>query len=110
MKPGDLEKLLGGYATGSLTPDELAQLHRAALNDQRLFDLLADEQGLKELLSDAATREELLRAITAAEEVTEAKVVPIRPRRAFWTWSLATAAAGLFVLGGVYLFKTRPEP
>ena len=110
MKPGDLEKLLGGYAAGNLTPEEQRELHRAALADQRLFDLLADEQGLKELLAEPATREDLLQAIAAAGEVPETKLVPIRPRRAFWTWPLAAAAGCVLVgIGLMTVVRERPE-
>jgi hypothetical protein len=58
----DIRKLLGGYATGTLTEDERKQLFEAAIHDQQLFEALADEEALKELLEDSAARAELLRA------------------------------------------------
>ncbi len=36
------EKLLGGYATGTLTGEEREALMQAALHDQALFDALMD--------------------------------------------------------------------
>jgi hypothetical protein len=63
MSEHDLEKLLGGFAAGTLTPEEKQTLYRAALLDQQLFNALADEQALKELLSDPDVRRRLLQAL-----------------------------------------------
>lgn len=60
----DLEKLLGGFAADTLTPEEKQQLYGAALQDQHLFNALADEQALKELMADPAVRRRLLQALT----------------------------------------------
>ena len=59
----DVEKLLGGFATNSLTDQERTQLFTAALTNQRLFDALADEQALKELLDDPRSRRLLIQAL-----------------------------------------------
>ena len=56
----DLEHLLGGFATNTLTEAEHQALYRAAMVNQRLFDLLADEQALRELLDDPGVRRRLL--------------------------------------------------
>jgi hypothetical protein len=58
----DVRKLLGGYATGTLSEEEKQLLYDAALHDDKLFAALADEQALKELLDDSAVRAQLLRA------------------------------------------------
>ena len=47
MAEHELDTLLGGFAADTLTAEEQERLYAAALNDQRLFDALADEQGLK---------------------------------------------------------------
>ncbi len=60
MIPDEVRKLLGGYATGTLTDEERNLLFSAALQDQELFDVLADEEGLRELLAEPATRQTLL--------------------------------------------------
>ena len=52
MNRDDIQKLLGGYATRTLTPDEQQALFEAALDDQQLFDALAREQALRDLLRD----------------------------------------------------------
>jgi hypothetical protein len=58
----DVRKLLGGYATGTLSDEEKQLLYDAALNDDKLFAALADEHALKELLDDSTVRAQLLRA------------------------------------------------
>jgi hypothetical protein len=58
----DVRKLLGGYATGTLTEEEKQTLFNAALDDADLFNALADEHALKELLDDPTTRAQALRA------------------------------------------------
>lgn len=58
----DVRKLLGGYATGTLSDEEKQLLFDAALTDDALFTALADEQALKEMLEDGAVRAQLLRA------------------------------------------------
>lgn len=63
MAEHELEKLLGGFAADTLTPEEKQRLYQAALQDQQLFDALADEQALKELLTDPTVRRRLLHAL-----------------------------------------------
>ena len=63
MSDHDLEKLLGGFAADTLTPEEKQALYTAALQDQQLFNALADEQSLKELLSDPGVRRRLLASL-----------------------------------------------
>lgn len=63
MSEHDLEKLLGGFAADTLTPEEKQTLYTAALEDQQLFNALADEQVLKELLADPAIRRRLLASL-----------------------------------------------
>jgi hypothetical protein len=58
----DVRKLLGGYATGTLTEEEKQTLFEAALEDPALFSALADEQALKELLDDPRARAQVLQA------------------------------------------------
>ncbi len=63
MSEHDLEKLLGGFAADTLTPEEKQTLYIAALQDQRLFNALADEQALKEWLADPDVRRRLLASL-----------------------------------------------
>ncbi len=66
MAERDAEKLLGGFATGTLTEEERQALYAAALHDQRLFDALADEEALRQLLEDPAVRRRLVSALSQA--------------------------------------------
>ena len=63
MSEHDFEKLLGGFAADTLTPEEKQTLYTAALQDQQLFNALADEQALKELLADPDVRRRLLASL-----------------------------------------------
>lgn len=63
MTEHDLEKLLGGFAADTLTPEEKQQLYSAALQDQELFNSLADEQAVKELLADPVVRRRFLQSL-----------------------------------------------
>src|SRR5947209_20584861 len=96
----DVRKLLGGYATGTLSEDERNQLYSAALQDEELFEALADEQVLKDLLDNSAARAELLRA-------TEA-----RPKRAIWKWLApvgALSVAAVLAVVGYSLLSNKPQ-
>jgi hypothetical protein len=106
MKREELERLLGGYAFGTLTSAERSELLRASLTDQSLFDALADEESLRDLLSDPATRRELLAALSPAE--------PERAHAFGWGWlrwaSVGLAAAGVMVLTFVWTSRKNVEP
>ncbi|MCX6630350.1 MAG: hypothetical protein NTW28_22250 [Candidatus Solibacter sp.] len=93
MTPEDIKKLLGGYATGTLTDEEQQALFAAALEDQELFDALAREQSLRDLLRDPAARAELLSALDA----------PANGIGGFWQWLRRPMVAGLATAGGVVI-------
>ena len=66
MTSEQARKLLGGYATNSLTEAERKALFDAALDDQELFDALQQEEALKELLADPASRNQIQQALAEA--------------------------------------------
>ena len=90
MTRDDARKLIGGYATGSLTESERRLLFEAALEDQDLFDELAREQELKELLDEPGARDRLIAAVDAARARSVAMKRPI------WVWSAIAVAAVVF--------------
>ena len=98
MTPDDARKLLGGYATGSLTEAERKALFEAALEDQELFDELAGEQVLKEVLDEPGARQRLLAALE-----------PPRKHRA-WLWVPAAATVAIAVVIGVVISQRTPPP
>ncbi len=102
MDRQDIQKLLGGYATGTLTPEEQQLLFEAALSDQQLFDALAREQSLRDLLNDPAARAELLAAMDEK---------PLPWYRQFWRpAAMIGAAAACLLIAGVYLARPKPHP
>lgn len=66
MRNEQARKLLGGYATNSLTEAERNALFEAALDDQELFDALQQEEALKELLADPISRNQVQQALAQA--------------------------------------------
>jgi hypothetical protein len=66
MSNEQARKLLGGYATNSLTEAERKALFEAALDDQELFDALQQEEALKELLADPVSRNRVQQALAQA--------------------------------------------
>ncbi len=86
MKREDVEKLLGGYASGTLTDAERQALCEAALSDQEIFDALVEEETLREILADPRARRRLM-------DATE-------PRRRHWferpvAWAMAGSLAAV---------------
>ena len=102
MTPDDARKLLGGYATGSLTEAERTALFEAALEDQELFDELAGEQVLKEVLDEPGARQRLLVALGTARK--EHRRGWMRP----WPWAAATVAMAVVI--GIVIFTRTPPP
>ncbi|MEP7153010.1 MAG: hypothetical protein ABI856_14975 [Nitrospira sp.] len=93
MSERDLEKLLGGFAADTLMPEERIRLYTAAMQDQQLFNALADEQALKELLADPQVRDRLLQAVRAPG--TSNAGDPL----SWWDW--LRRPAGLAFAGGL---------
>jgi hypothetical protein len=100
MNRDDIQKLLGGYATGTLTPEERQALFEAALTDQELFDALAREEALREVLSDPVSRAQVLAAIDE---------VPAPWYRHWWRPMVVIATAALLVVG-VAVYTRGPKP
>jgi hypothetical protein len=105
MRPEDIRKLLGGYATGTLTEEERRALFEAALTDQELFNELNRDQALQELIADPAARRELLRALPEPE----------RPHLGLgWRWAVAGGLAAAALVAIVVVRSSapleKPEP
>ena len=105
MSREEIQKLLGGYATDTLSDAERNALFEAALEDQELFDALAKEQALREVLEDPAARQQLIEALAPAREPFAARA---------WRWlrrpaalAMAGGLAALLMVGGFLLRKTN---
>jgi hypothetical protein len=110
MKREEIEKLLGGYATDSLTPEERQTLFTAALEDQSLFDELAREESLRAALADPAARAQALAALDAAPEPWRRRLFAWFGRPAGLT-ALAGAAAAVITVGVFVNYRAdRPKP
>ncbi|HTM49491.1 MAG TPA: CsgG/HfaB family protein [Bryobacteraceae bacterium] len=109
MKDEDIQKLLGGFATDTLTNQERELLFTASLTNQELFNALADDQALKEFLSDPASRMQLLRALqpAAAEPGLMERLTGWMRRPAAWGVA-GTVMAALVV--AVALRQQQPAP
>ena len=68
MQRTDSREYLGAYASGTLLPAEERRLHEAALEDQELFNALADEVMLREALADLVFRQRLKRRLRRMDE------------------------------------------
>lgn len=109
MSREETQKLLGGYATDTLSEEERRALFEAALEDQQLFDALAKEQALREVFEDPAARAQLVEALGPPYEPFAARA---------WRWlrhpatlAVAGGLATLLIVGGVILRKSvLPRP
>ena len=92
-----VKHLLGGYATGTLTPEENNALMQAALGDQEIFDAMADDEALRRYLAEPSFRQDLLKATA--------------PRTSFKRWAgVAGGVAAAACLVTAYLWVSRPVP
>jgi len=97
----EIERLLGGYATNTLTSEERKLLYEAALEDQDLFNALEDEQALRDLLTDEESRREVVRALRPEPRRTS--------RRWIWGLSGSLAAAAVLLLVLIPRNPSKPE-
>ena len=105
MNIPEAEKLLGGYATGTLTEAERATLLEASLRNQALFEALADEEALRELLADPATRRRLAASLAPAP-----KSLLDRLAATFWRPLPMASAAALAAVAIAVVLVQRPNP
>ncbi len=89
MTNEEIRKLLGGYATNTLTDAERQVLFEAALDNQELFNAMQEEQALKDLLADPISREQVRQALE--------KPAPQKRAAAWWSqwWAWGSAASGV---------------
>ncbi|MEN6602130.1 MAG: hypothetical protein ABFD86_06910 [Bryobacteraceae bacterium] len=101
MKREDIEKLLGAYATGTLTAGERAALYEAAVADQTLYDALMREEPLRELLADPVARARLVAVLSESPAAKHSWWLRPAP------WAMAGALA---TVGLVAFFMIAPRP
>jgi hypothetical protein len=101
MTPDEARNLMGGYATGSLTEAEEKALFAAALEDQELFEELADQQAIKEVLNEPGARQRLLAALEPPSHKAAWSQSP-------WPW--ATGAVAIAIAIGIVISQRTPPP
>jgi hypothetical protein len=101
VKP-DVEALLAGRVAESLSDAENRRLYGAALEDQAVFDALAEQDELSEVLGDQGLRQRLAQRLADAKPAT-GRTRSLQP--VYWLGTLA-AAAGVAVV----LWSGRPQP
>src|SRR5581483_175137 len=97
MNHQQLQRLLGGYASNTLTENERKALFEAALEDQDLFNALQQEQALKALLEDPVSRQAIRSALD-------------EPQQANWWsrhWLWGTAGAMAVAAGIIAIVLSR---
>ncbi len=94
----EIRKLLGGYATDTLTESERAALFEAALEDQELFDALQNEDALRELLADPVSREQIRLALRPAD---------VGRSPAWWRRGWLVSAASVAVAASIAIAVVR---
>jgi len=93
-------KLLGGYATNTLSEEERKALLNAAIDDQELFDALEREQALKDVFDDRMARAEIRQALEPPPSAWWN-----RP----WAWGGAGIAVAAMALAAVWLGDRQHE-
>lgn len=104
MNKEEIRKLLGGYATNTLTESERNALFEAALDDQELFNALQQEETLKTFLANPEARAEVRQALenhgSGGSHTTG--------RMRWWAWGgSAAAVAAAAILFAV--FRQNPN-
>ena len=105
MSREEIQKLLGGYATDTLSEAQRSALFEAALEDQELFDALAKEQALRDVLQDPAARQHLIVALGPARTPFAQRVW--RRLRQPVVLAVAGGVAALLIVAGLLVRETR---
>ena len=101
MSNEEKQLLFGEYATGNISQADKRRLMAAALDDQDLFNAIAEQEELSELT--VTLPEYQLELLAAA-----APLPP--PRRNPWPYLFTGAAALALAVTGVFFLRTQTEP
>ncbi len=131
MSSEEKQLLFGEYAAGRISAADKRRLMAAALEDQELFDAIAEQEELGELTaslpvapSDSIADQEVPGALTLSSpaaapramakrqeqgESTVSRPAP-RPPRKIWPYLVTAAATGAATLGLFFALRPQPEP
>src|SRR5882757_4563078 len=108
MTNEEIRKLLGGYATNTLTEAERKVLFEAALDDQELFNAMEAEEALKDLLSDPISREQVRQALETPAAAKPA--VAWWSQRWAWGSVVSAAVAAVLIVAVIRWNPSQPAP
>jgi len=108
MTNEEIQKLLGGYVTNTLTEAERKVLFEAALDNQDLFNAMQQEEALKDLLSDPISREQVRQAL----ETPAAAKPAVAWWSQWWAWGSAVGAvvAAVLIVAVIRWNPSQPKP
>ncbi len=119
MSNEEKQLLFGEYASGNISPAGKRRLMAAALEDQDLFNAIAEQEELSELTvtlpaDDAFERPQPMIAASASRAAAAPVMkapAPIPPsRRNPWPFLFTGAVALTLAVTGVFLLRTQNEP
>lgn len=112
MSSEEKQLLFGEYAAGRISAADKRRLMAAALEDQELFDAIAEQEELGELTaslpvapSDSIAHQEVPGALTLSSPAA----APRAPRK-IWPYLVTAAATGAATLGLFFVLRPQPEP
>jgi hypothetical protein len=97
MTEADREALIARFSRGTLSDEEQRLLFEASLDDQELFDALAEEDALRDVLDDPEAR----RAVAS-------RLARPAPRRTGWRLPAGLAAAASIAVLAVLTYRPSP--
>lgn len=131
MSNEEKQLLFGEYAAGRISAADKRRLMAAALEDQELFDAIAEQEELSELTvslpvapsdpiadqvvpgvltpSPAAAAPRAMAKLQEQAESTVSRPAPPPPRKT-WPYWVTAAATGAATLGLFFLLRPQPEP
>jgi hypothetical protein len=98
----EIQKLMSGYATGSLSDSERRMLYEAALEDQDLFEQLSGEHALKQLIETPGVRDRLIASLEPAHASGSTARGWLKPL----SWGLAMAFVAGVSLTAVFIARS----
>jgi hypothetical protein len=102
----EMQALLSGYAAGTLTKAEESRLFEMVLNNQALFDAMADEESMRAALASPLVKHALLKTLNQSNPAPTHDRAPNH-----WLW-VGLAASLFFGAISIYYWPTAkpPEP
>ncbi|MBM3760920.1 MAG: hypothetical protein FJW36_11805 [Acidobacteria bacterium] len=105
MNDAEMQALLSAYAAGTLSNEQRDRLFEKALNNQALFDALADEEAMKAALANPQVKQQLLQQLRGFGQQRPTTPAPNR-----WLWVGLAGALVVGVLSVAFWPKPKEVP